>query len=292
MASQDSADCVEVRFIMDRALKDIAGPAIGYNLFRSGTIEAINSSLQFPGVSRVDTQALQTLPETTGQACRWQVWYTPPECGESEECTGNETFCEDETNKDRSKQCAEPIMSACIKDGFSQSVNEYKCVIDGETFHYSDNLRAVYERMKRAVNSRYRAQLIAELGTYLTLNDAGAEVDSQANPRDVYYPQNYDSTSRWVGFTPISTEYGVAGLTMAPYVLGGSSILNYSTQSRMAEGPGSYAPFNVFYDPQIDTSLGTDKLITFIPGTVTPLWWTDAKPVSYTHLTLPTIYSV
>lgn len=278
MATMVSANCVEVQFIMDRILADVAGPAVGYNLFRPGSIEAIRSSVSFPGVSTVDTQALQTLPNEDGQACRWQVWYKTPECGESAECDGNETFCATETNKDRSRKCATPIMTACLKDGFSQSINEYQCAVEGATQHYTDNLRRVYDRLKRAVNSRYRNQLIAELGTYLTLDSGGNEVDSAANPRSVFYPKNYETTSRWAGFTPISNEYGVAGLTMAPYVVGGSAVLNYSIQSKIVGETGSYAPFNIFYDPQMDTGLGSDKLISFIPGSVTPLWWTDAKP--------------
>lgn len=278
MATAISANCVDTRFIMDRVLEDIGGPALGYNIFQSGVLNSIRSSLQYPGVSTVDTQALQILPTEDGQTCRYQVWFWPPECGESEECDGEEDLCPTETNKDRSKQCAYPTMSACIKDGFSQTLPEYRCVVEGQTFHFTDNLRRVYDRMKRAVNSRYRAQLIANLGTYVTLDGDDAEVDSSTDPRDVYYPTDYGSTNRWVGFTPISNEYGAAGLTLSPYVVGGSAVLNYVNQQKMKEGNGSYAPFNVFYDPQVDSDLGSDKLISFVPGTVTPLWWTDAKP--------------
>ncbi len=277
MATITSSSCIETKLIMDRVLKDVAGPAIGYNVFNSGVLNAVRDSLNYPGVSSVDTQALQTLPDADGKPCRFQVWYDTPSCGESPECDDTETMCPTEINKDGSKKCATPIMGPCIKDGFSQAVEDYQCVVDGQTEHYIKNLRNTYDRMKRAVNSRYRDQLIANLGTYMTLT-AGAEEDSATNPRNVYYPTNYDSTNKWVGFLPISTDYNAAGLGMTKYVVGGSAVSNYNIQSGIKGQTGSIEPFNVFYDPQIDTSLGSDRLISFIPGTITPLWWTDSKP--------------
>lgn len=283
------ATCIEARLIQDRLLRDLAGPALDYQVLQNGTLNAIRAADSQPGLMKADVDSMQILPPADGAPCKYQIRYKPPECGESDECGDNPDdpwaggdvttdWCPTQTNKDREDLCTTPNMSKCITDGFSQSINDYNCMIDGQVENYRDNLRRVYDRMKRAVNSRYRGQLIAELGNYISLDpDTGEVVSSAEDPRSVYYPSDYSGADKWIGFSPISAEYGLGGLTMRPFLLGGSAIMNFANNQLATGQSGSIAPYNVFYDPRIDQDLGAGALISFLPGTAIPLWWTDAK---------------
>lgn len=283
------ATCIEARLIQDRLLKDIAGPVLDYQVLQNGTFNALKAAGNQPGLMKVDVDRMDILPPADGSGCKYQIHYTPPECGESLECgdddgdpwAGGSTpgdWCPTQTNKDRQEECTTPEMGPCIQDGFKQGINDYNCMIDGQIEHYRDNLRRVYDRMKRAVNTRYRNQLIAELGNYLTLDkETGEVVSSASDPRTIYYPNDYTNSNRWIGFSPINVEYGAAGLTMRPFLLGGSAIMNFANNQLATGQSGSLAPFDVFYDPRIDQDLGAGAVISFLPGTAIPLWWTDAK---------------
>ncbi len=274
------ANCIEVQFIFDALLENVAGPAVGYSVYNPGVMNAIRSSLNAAGVSSVDTQRLQVLPDDQGnQKCKYQVWYKTPNCRRATECTGEESLCPTETSIDRDRKCAYPDMGPCLKDGFKQTLPDYRCMVEGETAHFVDNLRRVYEGFKLAINERWREQLISILGNYLTLDGSGNVVDSASNPRTVYYPNKITADTAWFGFAPIKNEYARARMMLSPTIVGGSSVINYGIfQDQTGRSGTQGAPYNVFYDPEIDLDLGSDRLISFIPGSVTPLFWTDAKP--------------
>lgn len=273
-------NCIEVQFIFDALLENIAGPAYNYSVYNPGVMNAIRASLRTPGVSAVDTQRLGVLPDDNGNdKCKWQVWYKTPNCRRATECGDSESLCPTETNIDNSRKCAYPTMGKCLKDGFKQTLPDYRCMVEGQTQHFMDNLRSVYEGFKLAINERWREQLISIIGNYLTLDSSGNVVDSATNPRTVYYPNEITANTAWYGFSPIRNEYARARLMMSPTLIGGSSVINYDIFRQQSGQQGTQGnPYNVYYDPEMDLDLGSDRIISFIPGTVSPLWWTDAKP--------------
>ena len=75
-------------------------------------------------------------------------------------------------------------------------------------------------------------------------------------------------------------------------ITGGASGLGRATAERLVAGGGSVALLDLPKSPgaEVARTLGANALFT--PADVTNAEEVSAAPVSYTHLTLPTIYSV